>query len=72
MVVQAFDTSTLEEKIGDLCKFKDSLVYTVSSKTARTEKPCLQKKKKKERQTDRQGGILKSLTIVLDIVLYWF
>lgn len=47
IVAYAFNSSTLEEKAGDLCKFEGSLIYTVSSRIARATQ-CLVSKKKKE------------------------
>jgi hypothetical protein len=46
MVTHAFDPSTWEAEAGRF-EFKASLVYKVSSRTARaiTEKPCLKKTK---------------------------
>jgi hypothetical protein len=41
-----------------ISKFKASLVYRVSSRTARatTEKRCLEKKKKKEKRIQNKGN----------------
>jgi hypothetical protein len=45
----------LEGRGRQISKFEVSLVYKVSSRTARaTEKPCLRKKKKKERKKRKE------------------
>ena len=46
VVAHACNLSTQEAEAGDLSEFEASLVYRVSSKTARavSEKPCLKKR----------------------------
>lgn len=57
VVTHTFNSITpeAEAEARDLCKFKASLVYRVSSTTARasTEKPCLQKQGKRGRRGRR-------------------
>ena len=49
MVAHAFIPSTGEAEQVDLCEFEASLVYRVSSRTARaTERPFLEKKRMSE------------------------
>jgi hypothetical protein len=48
MVAHTFNPSTREAEAGGFREFEASLVYKVSSRTARaTEKPCLKNKNKK-------------------------
>ena len=50
VVVHGFNPSTWEAKAGDLCEFKASLVYRMSSRTAKATQRnrVLKKQKKKE------------------------
>jgi hypothetical protein len=58
VVVHAFNPSTLGGRGRRISKFKASLVYRVSSRTARatTEKRCLERKKKKEKRIQNKGN----------------
>lgn len=49
IVAHAFNSRTLEEKVGDLCKFDASLIYTLSSRTARATQYLVSKKEKEEK-----------------------
>jgi hypothetical protein len=50
MVAHTFNPSTWEAEAGRFLEFEASLVYRVSSRTARAaEKPCLEKPKKKKK-----------------------
>lgn len=50
IVAHAFNSSTLEEKEGDLCKFDASLIYTLSSRTARAKQYLVSKKEKEKKR----------------------
>jgi hypothetical protein len=50
MVAHTFNPSTWEAEAGRFLEFEASLVYRVSSRTARAaENPCLEKPKKKKK-----------------------
>ena len=52
-MAHTFSPSTWEAKQAELCEFKASLVYRVSSKTAKaTEKTCLKKQITKPELTE--------------------
>ena len=55
MVAHAFDPSTWEAEAGGSLIFKASLVYRVSSRTARAAQRNLVSKKQ-NKQKDRKGG----------------
>ena len=62
VVVNAFYPNTWRQNQSDLCEFEASLVYRVSSRTARaTEKACLEKKKK---EFQKQQFIKVSLEVL--------
>lgn len=50
IVAHAFNSSTLEEKAGDLCKFAASLIYTVSSRPELHSTWSQKRKKKKKKR----------------------
>jgi hypothetical protein len=58
-MVRNFNPSTQEAEAGG-SEFEASLVYRVSSRTARaTEKPCLKKKKSKRKEREGRKEIRK-------------
>jgi hypothetical protein len=60
VVAHAFNPSTQETEAGGSLEFEASLVYKVSSRTARaiqnTEKPCLEKLKKKKKKKNNNNN----------------
>jgi hypothetical protein len=58
VVVHTFDLSTWEAQGGNLCEFETSLVYRVSSRTAKTTeiKPISKNRKRRTRRKEEEEG----------------
>ena len=55
MVVHTFNPSTQEAEAGNLCEFKASLIYIVSSKAARaTQRNLVSKNQKEKKRLEHQ------------------
>ena len=60
MMVHAFNPSTQEVELGNLCEFELNMVYRMSSRTGwNTEKPCLKQTNKPKTQEIEFSPILQ-------------